>query len=94
MIRIQLPLTISIDDAFDRLTGITKRLASLTCPNRQQILDQRPLGIRQQLKSRRNLSLTRNSQILCQTHLEQVGMEADSRPKASGCNRTWVAGGG
>jgi hypothetical protein len=22
------------------------------------------------------------------------GMEADSGPKASGCNRTWVAGGG
>jgi hypothetical protein len=25
-------------------------------------------------------------------HLD--GMEADSRPKASGCNRTWVAVGG
>src|SRR5271156_2540305 len=28
------------------------------------------------------------------TVIEQVGMEADSRPKASGCNRTWVAIGG
>ena len=25
------------------------------------------------------------------TDIEQVGMEADSGPKASGCNRTWVA---
>ena len=61
------PTPVPIDDPLHHGPDVTKRPALLTRPRRQEILDQRPLTIRKQLKSRHVLSLGHNTRNNCQT---------------------------
>src|SRR5258705_5468057 len=62
-----IPTSVPVNDPLNDLTGIPKRPALLAGTHRQQILDQQPLGIREQLKPRHDLSIKPNTQNTCQT---------------------------
>jgi hypothetical protein len=61
------PRPIPIDDALDHRPRVRERPPLTSRPPRQQPLDQRPLGIREQLKSRHATRLTPPTTNICQT---------------------------
>ena len=78
------PTPVPVDDPLDHLAGIPKRPALLTRPRRQQILDQRPLSIREQLKPRHDLSLRHNTRNICQTRPSRLVSARPGRSAGSG----------
>jgi hypothetical protein len=66
------PRPIPIDDALDHRPRVRERPPLTSRPPRQQPLDQRPLGIREQLKSRHATRLTPPTTNICQTRPKSV----------------------